>query len=406
MGEMARRMPAAWDGAGIAHLAAGPDGQYFGKVLPGRGLYLAHDLKSLGITKQLPNVFERSLVGRTLDYVNTKMPEMQGRTYYDPKVKEIKHPHPEVLALKLASAMAAVGLGMGHHALSIPMMAGAITTYNDIINGRAAGGKGEDRVVAKASLTTVAASWSGLMRAAGNPAAYAFVNIPGGEAPTRATTGSMSLGLTNPTNPDKKYLLTFGYTSSANIQMMVLIDMLVAAGNILATVSTAQTVNTTALTRYTTGAGVQMIMMILTALSATAHNMTVNSYTNQAGTAGRTTSTQAGLNAGIVERLVPTAFGPFMDLQTGDYGVRSVEQFTNSVALAAGIFGIMLYYPLAFVPGLSSNVYIERDSTVQIDGLTELVQTAGGVLGFLNCLIMPNSTTTGIISGFMRTVAG
>jgi hypothetical protein len=376
-----------------------------GKVLPGRGLYLASDLKTFGITKPLPNVFERSLVGRCLDYVEKKRPEWQGQVYYDPKVREIKHPNPEILALKAAAALGAVGLGLGHHAASLALLSGAITNYDDIINARA-NQKGSDWLIAKSSLTTVALNWSSMLRAAGNPAGYAFVNIPGGEAPTRSTQGAFSLGIAAPVSPDKTYLLTWGYTSTASIQFAILIDLLVAAGNILATTAAAQSVNTTALTRYTTGAGVQMIMQIITALSATAHNMTVNSYTNQAGTTGHSTSTQAGLASGIVERLVPTAFGPVMDLAAGDYGVRAVAQYTNSVALAAGAFALLLYYPLAFVPGLSSNVFVERDSTVQIDGLVELVQTAGGAIGFLNMLLMPNGTASGIMSGFLRTCAG
>lgn len=403
-GDMARRMPPAWEGARIAHLCAGPNGEYIGKVLPGRGLYLASDLKTFGITKPVRNVFERSLVGRCLDYVEKKAPEWQNRPYYEPKLLKIVRPHPEILALKTAALLAGAALG-GHDARSLPLIAGAITNYDGITAGRA-GGKAEDRLMVKSSITTVALAWSSLLRAGGNPGAYVFVNIPGGEAPVKSTTGSFSLGLSNPTSPDKKYLLTWGWTSSAAIQMGILIDVLVAAGNILATTVSAQTVNTTALTRYTDGAGVQMIMQITTALSATAHNMTVNSYTNQAGTTGHSTSTQAGLASGIVERLVPTTFGPVMDLATGDYGVRAVAQYTNSVALAAGAFALLLYFPLAFVPGISTNVYVERDSTVQIDGLTELVQTAGGVLGFLNLLVMLNGTSSGVLNAFMRTVAG
>jgi hypothetical protein len=45
MGQLARSLPPAWDGGKVTALATGPDGQVFGKMLPGRGLYLARDLR-------------------------------------------------------------------------------------------------------------------------------------------------------------------------------------------------------------------------------------------------------------------------------------------------------------------------------------------------------------------------
>lgn len=67
LGRIARSMPPAWDGAKITQLASGPDGQVFGRMLPGRGLYLARDLKTLGITKPLPHVYERTTLARVVE---------------------------------------------------------------------------------------------------------------------------------------------------------------------------------------------------------------------------------------------------------------------------------------------------------------------------------------------------
>src|SRR5437764_607177 len=72
MGLQARRMPPAWDVAGISHLVAGPQGQYIGKLLPGRGIYVDVDLKSLGITKPPPFVYERSRYRRILDVMQRR----------------------------------------------------------------------------------------------------------------------------------------------------------------------------------------------------------------------------------------------------------------------------------------------------------------------------------------------
>jgi len=375
---MGRSMPPAWDGARISVPVIGPDGQWIGRILPGRGLSLASDLKYFGITRPIPFVYERSSLERLQDVITRHAPIFSRRRYYHRGLTRIMDPE-----------------------------RGAITTYDGIINGRA-NGKANDVTVSKTSITTVAQAFSSLFRAGGLPVAGTYTNIPGGAVHTRASTGAWSIGLSNP-GTDKKYLLTFGFGSASAIDWGILVDLLVCAGNILATTTSAQTVNTTAQTRQydaTLGAGVMMTFEITTALSATAHNMTVNSYTDQDGNAASTTAAETGLSGGIVQRLVPVGLGPFMQLAAGDFGVRSVEQYTNSAALAAGVFALNLYFPLAFVPGVAANLYIERDSTVQIDGLTELVKDGSNVIGCLTMYVQTNGTTSGILKAFMRTVAG
>ena len=134
-----------------------------------------------------------------------------------------------------------------------------------------------------------------------------------------------------------------GITSSgANV---LICDRLSHSGGLDATVTSPQTTNlpTAALTRYTSGVGVMIGLEIYVALGTTATTATV-SYTNQDGTAGRTTkpivigSTLA--NAASLILLCP--------LQDGDTGVRSVESVTlaASTVSAAGNFGVTLFKPL------------------------------------------------------------
>lgn len=375
---MGRSMPPAWDGAQISIPVAGPDGQWIGRVLPGRGLALGGDLKYFGITRSIPHVYERSPLERFQDQIIRLAPIFARRKYYHRGLTRIMDPE-----------------------------RGAITTYDGIISARA-GGKAEDVCISKLSITTAAQAFSSLFRASGQPGVGTYTNIPGGAVMIRSNVGAWSLGLSNP-GTDKKYLLTFGYNSGSAIDWGMLVDLLVCCGNILATINTAQTVNSVAQTRQygaTLGAGVMMTFEITTALSATAHNMTVNSYTDQDGNAASTTAAETGLSGGIVQRLVPASLGPWMQLASGDFGVRSVEQYTNSAALAAGIFALNLYFPLAFVPGLAANIYVERDSTVQIDGLSELVKDGSNVIGCLTMFVQTNSTTSGNLRAFLRTCAG
>lgn len=282
---------------------------------------------------------------------------------------------------------------------------GAITTYDGIINARGTG-KAFDRTVSKLSITTVTAAYSSLFQAGGVPGPGTYTPIPGGAALDRSSAGAWSIGLANPTSPDKKYLITLGYTHSSTINMLILIDLLVAAGGISANTTASQTINSVALTRYTDGAGVMMTFDVTTALGSTVSNLTVTSYTNQAGTTGRTTPAVPMTTSAIVARLQPVALGPFMEMQAGDFGIRSVQTLAFSAAMGAGVVALNLYFPLAFVPGVAANIYMERGSTVSVDGLTELVTTAGGVLGCLTAYILAGATSSGVGTYFMRTCDG
>jgi len=380
---MGKAMPPAWSGARVSVPVLTPDLGCVGRVLPGKGLYLDHDLKYFGIEKPVPNVFQRTMVMRLMDFFHQN----------------------DRAAISVASALTAAMCFPKLIPLLFPVF-GAITTYDGIIAARG-GGKANDVAIGKASFTTVANVWSSMFQASGIPTVGTYTAIPGGAAQSRASTGAWSVGLSNPVNPAKKYLLTFGFTSSVAINFAMLVDLLVAAGNIDTNSALQQTINSTALTRYTTGAGVMMTFDITVALSTTPANLTVDGYHNQAGTAGRTTPAVAMTTSGIILRLQPAALGPFMELQAGDYGVQSVETLTFSAAMGGtGKVALNLYFPLGFIPGLSAGVWVERDSTIQIDGIAELVQTAGGVIGCLNAYIQPNSTTSGVMNWSFRTCEG
>lgn len=385
MARMAKAMPPAWDGAKVMHNLTGSQGENLGRVLPGRGIALASDLKSIGITKPIPFVFEKTLTMRCVEACG-------GR---------------ERLALSAAAVLASMklgALGMADALSALPMMAGAITTYDGIINGRA-NGKGQDTQVYLSSQTSVSSTWHSFLRSTTKfPAGtFAPANIPGGTAPNRDTVGSIILGLSNPTGGDKKYLLTMGYSCSNTLNIVLLVDLLMAAANVNSNVTT-NTVNSTALTRYVSGAGVLTTLEVTSALGVTASDVTMT-YTSQSNLSQSTTATAMTTSA-IAGRLQPTQTGPFMRLANGDWGVRSVQSVNFSLAMGAGALNLYQYYPLHFLPGIANNIYIERDSTLQIDGLTELVTGTDSELGFLAVFGLPSSTTTGNLTAFLRTVSG
>lgn len=395
-----RRSPPAWDGDRISTPVYAPQGAYLGRILPGRGFMLAHDLSVFGIRRPLPGVFQKSDVERLNERWDRWLPSL------DPADHARAYRHRGVERLLLDDRAVIELLHVSPAVLAAKSLAAAITTYDGIISARA-NGKANDVVMSKASITTVAQAFSSLFRAGGLPVAGTYTNIPGGAVHTRASVGAWN-GLRDPGGSDLKYLLTVGIGSANAIEWGCLIDLLVAAGNIDANNAAAQTVNSTAQTRQygsTLGAGVMMTFEITTALGATASNLVVT-YTDQDNNGGATTPATAMLQSGIVQRLTPVALGNLMELASGDWGVRSVETFDLSAAMGAGVVALNLYFPLSYVPGVIGNTYIERDSTAQIDGLTELVQDGSGVIGCLTWLVQTNTTSTGVFRSFARTCEG
>lgn len=165
---------------------------------------------------------------------------------------------------------------------------------------------------------------------------------------------------------------------------IIVLDLLNVNGGLNSNITTTQTTNlpTAALTRYTSGEGVMAAIVVYVILGTVATTFTI-SYTNQAGTPGRTSTATTIGSAGFREigMLLP------IPLQAGDTGVRSVE----SVTLAAGTnqvgnFGVCLYKPLAMISMESAT------GTMPLDTVS-----SGCIIGSL-CEIHPDACLT--ISGF------
>lgn len=279
---------------------------------------------------------------------------------------------------------------------------GAITSWDGIVSAQAAG-KYDSVICEKNSLTTVSSNWSIMSKVAGNPPATAYNNIPGSSGMTQTSLGAVPLSL--PASGEKKYLLNVGGSNGAGTNIVLLVDLLAANDNILATSTASQTVNTSALLRYTGGTGVYVILEVTTQLGGTAANVTLT-YTNQAGTGSRSTGAQALSTGGVVRRLQPTAYGPVMLLNTTDRGVRSVESAILSASMGAGVLAVLLYKPLAVVPLFTALSWIERSSPAVAAGITELVVGTDSQLGFLTFMLLASQGSTGIQTYQIETISG
>lgn len=197
----------------------------------------------------------------------------------------------------------------------------------------------------KQSFTATTALWHSVWRANGQPC------LGGTPTTTPTTCDSTTVGgipFTNPTGGNKSYLGRVALSTSAAPSHIRIVDRLAHVGGLSGTVTTAQTFAASASlvlpTRGGLGDNVELWAEWYTATGASAANITV-SYTNQAGTAGRTSvSTAFGVST-IANRMLP------LPLQSGDTGVRSVQSVTLSATTGtAGNFGITLVKRIADVP--------------------------------------------------------
>lgn len=210
----------------------------------------------------------------------------------------------------------------------------------------------------KASATTEGAgTWQSLWKTAGyppagsNPPAY---TAGSGYVPTKATVGA--LPWVGPDVGESTYLGLVTATF-ATAGALILYDRLWACSGFSTTVTTAQNVTTpgTVDRPNTTGEGVEIWGEIYTAPGATGATWTV-SYTNSAGTSGRSATYTHPANAETVGQLVR------FTLQAGDTGVQSVQSLTCSVSSGtAGDVGITLLRRLAILPGPIINVGVAAD---------------------------------------------
>jgi len=378
LGWSARQMAPAWQHAGIRQPAMGPDGQFIGWMLPGRGLLLdGLDTKKLGITRDMPYVYDYSPFARKRDYFMRRLRDL--------------------------------------HRSEV----GAITTYDGIISARA-GGKARDAVFQKGSITTVAAFWYDTWVCAGTGGTGVFLNTT---APTDAALNSSSVGSLfsgtpfDPTGSDKSYLLTFGMAASQPHFWGLLIDRHISGGNYRLSVDPAETTGTpdTVTRDYGGGAGVgaQLIATVTTARATPGAGTWLINYLDEGGAAGATTAVALQAVTDPVNRLLApgattAANGhPFFPLAAGDTGVKQIVSSDRAATLdTTGGVAISIVQPLVWIPGLNtSNVYIERDLPSDLTGLIELANVSL-VTGALSLLVFANTATLGSVMGFARTAQG
>jgi hypothetical protein len=201
----------------------------------------------------------------------------------------------------------------------------------------------------------------------------------------RATDGTNTandagcLGLIQPATGNKLYISDVSIASSV-ITTLCLYDVLWVNTGLTVTTTTSQTVTSATLPARdingsTNGEGVR-IGMVFTAASTNAGTISgaTISYTNQAGTSGRTATLSASPYLIPATPVIGTMV-PFL-LAAGDTGVRSIQSITLGTSLVTGSISLIMYVPLFEFSVAVAN------ASAQYTGLSIPVQPKACILPF------------------------
>lgn len=242
------------------------------------------------------------------------------------------------------------------------------------------------------AITTTAGVWADLSMAPGNPSPNYYVG-----AELESTVLNANKGIYHGQNVGSsstkvlKELMIQSPTAGAAVATYLLCDYLMFYPLVDMDVTDPQEFNNTlTLPRYSTGAGVRAFLV---ATNPYIGGATVNiNYTNQDGVAGRVSPNLVTNTATNIATLVSggqslgNSVGPFLPLQSGDTGIRSVQSITFS-ASNGGLAALVLCRPLARIHLREVTAPHEKNYLVDSPSLPIIQDGA-----YLNFLILPSAT--------------
>lgn len=218
------------------------------------------------------------------------------------------------------------------------------------------------------SQATTGGLWFDTSMSPGNPPAQYFIGgILTSTVLARSTDGGLNHGPN--VSPSTKYLRkisTATSTVTALPMVMMLCDYLMCYPFVDTSVTEQQDmVNSNTLTRYTDGKGV-MVMAVLTNAGLGGQSFFFT-YTNSDGVSGRVSQTvtmNAGTSIGTIvsssSQSLLQSGNPFIGLQSGDNGVRSIESVTM-LGGDVGLFALVLVKPLMITSINEATAPYEKD---------------------------------------------
>jgi len=269
-------------------------------------------------------------------------------------------------------------------------MAG-FTGQDDLINQVSTNGKFYRADWQKSTFATTAHTagmWYSLFRGGGNPPADAILGTGTNlafQALTDATTNATGIRHGGDVGGFKVLLNAAAQTAAAATApcVLMLVDLLGFYPVTSVTTTGAQTLNNTVtLPRYTDGAGVQAFITPSTVMGAATPSISIG-YTNSASTVGRATpatlpigNTAAAVTSVVYSGTGAGKFGPFMPLQAGDAGIKSVQSINLSASYVSGVLNLVLCKPLLTLPITTLGVTAERDLVNQFASMPKVYDGA------------------------------
>lgn len=190
-----------------------------------------------------------------------------------------------------------------------------------------------------ASRTTIANSWFSVLDLAGDPGAgvLAGTSTAAGVVPTDATAGFPTINAFGGSATGYLSRFEFGSTVACRIRLY---DMLFKAGAYAFNAATTLAAQPSFSSRVPGGTDFTGLEIWTEAVTAYTGNQSLAvTYTNEGGTAARTTGTVATGVAPTIGRCIQ------LPLQAGDSGVQKIESVTGTVA-TVGTHNILVLRPL------------------------------------------------------------
>lgn len=250
---------------------------------------------------------------------------------------------------------------------------------------------------------TTAGTWYDLSMAPGNPIPQYYANAPLISATLPGLEGIYHGGSVSPATKHIDRIMVLS-SNTANPTRFILLDYLLYYPFVdQGTTDEQLMTNSTALPRYSDGAGVQ-IMAILVGAQAGGQSFTVK-YTNQSGVTGRVTpsvtcntATATGTLV-TTERAVAGTAGPFIPLQGSDTGVRAIESVTMN-GTDVGLMTFVLVRPIQCFMHRGADAPVEVSFINDRPGPARIYDGA-----YLNLICMQNASLSSVaFHGTIQTV--
>lgn len=247
------------------------------------------------------------------------------------------------------------------------------------------------------SQVSTAGVWFDLSMSPGNPVPNYYAASPlVAVAMRQSTDGGFFHGAN--VSPAKKYLRRSSIISNSATGLpltMLLMDYLLYYPFIdEGTIDEQVLTNSISLPRYESGEGVRI--MAVSVAPRTSGQRFIVSYTNSLGVSGRTTTSvfqnAAAANGSIITSSVNNTISavPFLPLQDGDTGVRSIDSVTM-LGADVGLFTLVLVKPIVTFCLNEQTAPVEVDYLIQKSGMPEIKDDA-----YLNLLCLPNGSLSGV----------